>query len=186
MVRQAAKGKVLGKEKKLALVAAAKKRVTAKAAREDKHWKKALAKMSADKKEKFAALTKVAHKGITRRALRKDTGRKADTVTVETTIQVSKLIKGRSFAKRAPSAVKKIRLFAQQLMKTKDNRIDASLNTFLWSRGVKGVPGRVRVRIERKVAEAQEGSSQRKRLYTVISHVPCAAFKGLLTKTISK
>eukprot|EP00657_Telonema_sp_P-1_P003801 TRINITY_DN188_c0_g1_i4.p1 TRINITY_DN188_c0_g1~~TRINITY_DN188_c0_g1_i4.p1 ORF type:complete len:102 (+),score=60.29 TRINITY_DN188_c0_g1_i4:184-489(+) len=91
-------------------------------------------------------------------------------------------LKKRTFHKRAPVAVKKIKKIVSKLMKTKDNRIDASLNTYLWHRGVKGVPGRVRVLIQRKVAENAEGASKRKRFYTVISNVPVASFKGLTTK----
>merc|ERR1711916_87147 len=83
------------------------------------------------------------------------------------------------------TAVKKIRAFAQRLMKTKDNRIDGSLNTAVWSQGGKGVPTRIRVKIERRVAENTDGASKRKRLYTVISHVPVASYKGLLNQPIT-
>jgi len=69
------------------------------------------------------------------------------------------MLNGRTFHKRAPIAIKKVKAFARRMMKTKDNRIDASLNTFIWSQGVKGTPVRVRVLLQRKVAENPEGNS---------------------------
>jgi len=186
MVQKSHKGKVLGKEKKLAQVSADRAATKARVARDDKRWKRVLAKMSSTKKAQYAALQKVARRGVTRRFLRQKGERKNDTIAYECTVHMSKLLKGRTFNKRAPTAVKKIRGFAQNLMRTKDNRVDATLNNFLWSRGVKGVPDRVRVKIQRKVAESSESTSKRKHLYTVISHVPCTNFKGLLTKQIVK
>ena len=187
MVRKSAKGYVLGKEKKLSLIAEGKKALVARRQRDDKRWKKVLAKMSAEKKKKYSAMTKVARRGATRRSLRPEKPRKADTVSYEMTIHLAKLVKGRTFHKRAPTAIKKVRAFAKRVMKTKDNRIEATLNNFLWNRGVKGCPTRVRVQISRKVAESQEGKGgKRKHLYSVISHVPTKTFKGLLTKPVVK
>lgn len=181
MVQQSLKSKVLGKEKKIALVTGQRRAALARKARDDKRWKRVLAKKAPAKKALFAALEKVSRRGTTRRLLAKRE-KKPDAVAYECTVHLAKVLKGRTFHKRAPTAVKKIRDFAQRLMRTKDNRVDAQLNNFLWSNGVKGVPGRVRVRIQRKVAEQQENGSKRKHLYTVISHVPVDNFKGLLTK----
>jgi len=180
MVQKSFKGKVLGKEKKLALVADNKKAVLSRKARDDKRWKRVIAKMSATKKAQYAAVAKVARRGVTRRLLRKKE-RKPDSIAYECTVHLAKLLKGRSFNNRAPTAVKKIRAFAQNLLRTKDNRVDASLNNFLWAGGIKGCPTRVRVRIQRKVAEASENGGKRKHLYSVITHVPTKNFKGLLT-----
>ena len=189
MVRKSAKGKVLGKEKKLAVVGAARKAVAARKARDDKRWKRVLSKMAAPKKAQYAAMQKVARRGVTRRFLTRAASkseRKNDTIAYECTIHLAKLLKGKTFNKRAPTAVKKIRDFAQKVMRTKDNRVDASLNNFLWSRGIKGCPGRIRVKIQRKVGESSESTSKRKQLYSVISHVPTEDFKGLLTKQVVK
>ena len=186
MVQKSLKSKVLGKEAKLAAVADRRKAVAARVKRDDTRWKRVLSKMSADKKANFSALTKVARRGVTRRALNRKNERKADSIAYECTIHMGKHLKGRTFHKRAPTAVKKIREFAHGLMRTKDNRVDASLNNFLWSRGVKGVPKRVRVLIQRKVAEQGENASGRKHLYSVISYVPCEDFSGQLTKTVVK
>jgi large subunit ribosomal protein L31e len=187
MVRAGLKGKILGKEKKLEILAARKKKVDARKNRDDKRWKRVLAKMSEEKKKKFAGVGNTGKnsrtRGATRASLRKQTGRKPDNVAVETTIHLAKILKKRTFNHRAPIAIKKIQQFVGKLMKTNDNRIDASLNTYIWHKGVKGVPGRVRVKIERKV-EAAEG--KRKHFYTVISNVPVASFKKLTTKVATQ
>merc|ERR1712105_577808 len=49
-----------------------------------------------------------------------------------------------------------IRDFAQKQMGTQDVRIDTRLNKHLWSKGVKGVPVRVRVRLARKRNEDED------------------------------
>jgi len=59
------------------------------------------------------------------------------------------------------------------------------IDGFVWHQGVKGVPKRIRVRFERRVAENTEGGSKRKQLYTVITHVPTTSFKGLLNKAVT-
>ena len=188
-MRHALKYNVLGKAGKQTRAKENAAAVKGKAARDDKRWKRVLAKMDAEKKKGFVGVGNTAGKGrtrgVTRRSLREAKGRKEDTTAMECTIHLAKLIKGRTFARRAPMAVKKIRAFAQKIFKTKDNRIDGSLNTAVWAQGVKGVPTRLRVKIERHVAENTDGASKRKRLYTVISHVPVATYKGLLNKVIN-
>lgn len=57
---------------------------------------------------------------------------------------------GRSFKKRAPWAVKSVVEFARKSMGTTDVRLDPKLNQALWARGVKTVPHRIRVKLERK------------------------------------
>ena len=179
-------------QKKLDLIASKKAAAKSRTTADDKKWKRRVAKMDEVKKAKFRGVAQTADRGRRRGATRrsitreKKQERKPDTLTYEATVHLAKLIHGKTFCKRAPSAVKAIRTFAGKLMKTKDNRVDASLNNHLWSQGIKGVPGRVRVRITRKVAEAKEGAaSKRKRLYTVITHVPATSFKGLTTKTVT-
>lgn len=189
MVRAGMKGKLLGKEKKLAIVEARRKSAEGRRNKDDKRWKRVMAKMDDETKKKFktvgANATGGRRRGATRASLRARTGRKSDTVAYECTIHMSKHLKCMTFHKRAPSAIKRIKTFARRLMKTKDNRIDASLNTAVWSRGVKGVPGRLRVLIQRKVAENPEGNSKTKRFYTVISSVAVPSFKKLTTKVVS-
>jgi ribosomal protein L31E len=73
-----------------------------------------------------------------------------DVVTREYTIHLHKYVHGRSFKKRAPTAVKSVVTFAQKEMGTSDVRIDPKLNQALWVRGIKSVPHRIRVKLERE------------------------------------
>jgi large subunit ribosomal protein L31e len=72
-----------------------------------------------------------------------------DVVTREYTIHLHKRVHGRSFKKRAPHAVKAVVEFAQKSMGTKDVRLDPKLNQAIWAQGVKSVPHRIRVKLER-------------------------------------
>lgn len=74
-------------------------------------------------------------------------------MTREYTIHLHKLVHGRSFKKRAPHAVKSVVQFAQKSMGTKDVRLDPKLNQALWARGIKSVPHRIRVKLERECAQ---------------------------------
>lgn len=72
-----------------------------------------------------------------------------DVVTREYTIHLHKRVHGRSFKKRAPWAVKSVVDFAQKAMGTSDVRLDPKLNQALWAQGIKSVPHRIRVKLER-------------------------------------
>lgn len=61
-----------------------------------------------------------------------------------------KRVHGRSFKKRAPTAVKSVVAFAQKEMGTSDVRVDPKLNQAIWERGIKSVPHRLRVKLERE------------------------------------
>jgi len=73
-----------------------------------------------------------------------------DVVSREYTIHLHKRVHGRSFKKRAPWAVKSVVDFARKAMGTSDVRIDPKLNQALWARGIKTVPHRIRVKLERQ------------------------------------
>jgi ribosomal protein L31E len=73
-----------------------------------------------------------------------------DVVTREYTIHLHKRVHGRSFKKRAPWAVKSVVEFARKAMGTTDVRIDPKLNQALWAQGIKTVPHRLRVKLERR------------------------------------
>ncbi|CAB1121055.1 unnamed protein product [Ectocarpus sp. 6 AP-2014] len=99
--------------------------------------------------------------------------------TRDYTIHLSKRLYGVTFKKRAPRAVREVKKFAQQMMKTSDVRVDAKLNKFLFSKGVRNVPTRVRVRLSRKRNEDEEATEK---LYTLVQHVEVANIKGLQTE----
>jgi large subunit ribosomal protein L31e len=102
----------------------------------------------------------------------------ADVVTREYTIHMHKLVFGRSLRKRAPHAIKAVKAFAQKAMGTKDVRVDPSLNKALWSRGVKHINHRIRVRIARKRNDDEDA---KEKLYSYVTFVPIADFKGKLS-----
>jgi len=104
-----------------------------------------------------------------------------EVVTREYTINLHKRIFGIGSKRRAPRAIKAVREFAVKQMATQDVRIDARLNKHLWSKGVKGVPCRVRVRLARKRNEDEDSVHK---LYTYITHVPIASFKGVHTTNV--
>ncbi|KAI0943040.1 60S ribosomal protein L31 [Taiwanofungus camphoratus] len=104
-----------------------------------------------------------------------------DVVTREYTIHLHKRVHGRSFKKRAPWAVKSVVDFAQKAMGTTDVRLDPKLNQALWARGIKSVPHRIRVKLERK---RNDEENAKEKLYTYASHVFVDSFKGLETVVV--
>ena len=66
------------------------------------------------------------------------------------------------------------------MMKTNDVRIDPKLNQFLWSKGIRNLPRRVRVRISRKRNE-EEGKSGSE-WYSLVQHVQVENFSEKLTE----
>jgi len=112
--------------------------------------------------------------GKTRSALK-------DVVTREYTIHLHKRVHGRSFKKRAPWAIKSVVEFARKAMGTADVRLDPKLNQAVWAQGIKTVPHRLRVKLERKRND-EEGAKEK--LYTYVSHVPVTSFKGLQTAVV--
>jgi len=66
-------------------------------------------------------------------------------------------------------------------MATNDVRLDPKLNQEIWSRGVKDVPRRMRLKLERKRND-DEGAKEK--LYTYASYIPVDTFKGLQTAVV--
>merc|ERR1711988_1300434 len=104
-----------------------------------------------------------------------------EVVTREYTINLHKRIHGMQFKKRAPRAIREIKKFAEAMMGTPDVRIDVSLNKFVWSKGVRNVPRRARIRLARRHND-DEGSANK--LYTLVTVVNVDNFKGLQTATV--
>ncbi|RDX45822.1 60S ribosomal protein L31, partial [Lentinus brumalis] len=104
-----------------------------------------------------------------------------DVVTREYTIHLHKRVHGRSFKKRAPWAVKSVVDFAQKAMGTSDVRVDPKLNQALWAQGIKSVPHRIRVKLERK---RNDEENAKEKLYTYATYVPVESFKGLETVVV--
>ncbi|XP_057493879.1 60S ribosomal protein L31-like [Actinidia eriantha] len=109
--------------------------------------------------------------------------RKEEVVTREYIIHLHKRLHGCTFMKKAPNAIKEIRKFAQKAMGTKDVRVDVKLNKNVWSRGIRSVPRRVRVRIARK---RNDDENAREELYSLVTvaEIPAEGLNGLGTKVI--
>uniref|UniRef100_A0A7S2UWG1 60S ribosomal protein L31 n=1 Tax=Fibrocapsa japonica TaxID=94617 RepID=A0A7S2UWG1_9STRA len=107
--------------------------------------------------------------------------RSADVVSRDYTINLHKRMYKITFKKRAPRCIREIKQFASKAMGTSDVRIDAKLNKFIWSKGVRNVPYRVRVRLSRKRNEDEEA---KEKLYTLVQHVEVTSFKGLQTENV--
>merc|ERR1719150_3518746 len=104
-----------------------------------------------------------------------------EVITKETTIHLHKRVFGMGFKKRAPRAIKEIKKFAEKMMGTPDVRIDTRLNKHIWSKGIRNVPYRVRVRLARKRNEDEDSPNK---LYTLVTYVPVTSFKGLQTQKV--
>ncbi|RUS23309.1 hypothetical protein BC937DRAFT_88515 [Endogone sp. FLAS-F59071] len=88
-----------------------------------------------------------------------------------------------AFKKRAPTAVKAIQYFVTKAMGTADVRLDPSLNKQIWSRGIKHVPHRLRVRVARKRNDEEDA---KQKLYSYVSYVPVTTFKRLENQVVDE
>ena len=105
----------------------------------------------------------------------------AEVITREYTVNLHKRLHGVGFKKRAPRAIKEIKKFAEKQMGTVDVRVDTRLNKYLWSKGIRNVPYRVRVRLSRKRNEDEDSPNK---LYTLVTYVNVPSFKGLQTENV--
>merc|ERR1712118_560925 len=98
--------------------------------------------------------------------------------TRDCTINLNKKVHKVSLKKRAPRAVREIKAFAAKSIATK-------LNKFIFSKGIRNVPSRVRVRLSRKRNDDEDAAEK---FYTLVQHVdvPKNQFKGLLTETVQE
>ncbi|GAB2265380.1 60S ribosomal protein L31 [Dionaea muscipula] len=108
----------------------------------------------------------------------KATGIKKEVVTREYTINLHKRLHGCTFKKKAPKAIKEIRKFVEKEMGTKDVRVDVKLNKQIWSRGIRGVPRRIRVRVARNRNDDEDAKEELYSLVTV-AEIPAEGLKGL-------
>jgi len=114
-------------------------------------------------------------------APKKRTTRTEDVVSREYTINLHRRLHKITFKRRAPRALIEIKKFARDTMGTEDVRVDTLLNKFIWSKGIRNIPTRVRVRLHRKRNEDEEAAEK---LYTHVTHVSVPTYKGLITKNV--
>ncbi|XP_071652513.1 large ribosomal subunit protein eL31-like [Temnothorax longispinosus] len=98
-----------------------------------------------------------------------------EVVTREYTVNLHKRLHGVGFKKRAPRAIKEIRKFAEKQMGTPDVRIDTRLNKQLWSKGIRNVPFRVRVRLSRRRNDDEDSANK---LYTLVTYISVFVVQG--------
>ena len=85
-------------------------------------------------------------------------------------INLHKQLHGIQFKKKAPRAVKVIKELVKRNMLTKDVRIDPELNKEIWKNGVRNLPTRVKVIMERKKNEDEEEGQEQ--MYTLVKLAP--------------
>ncbi|KAK1564869.1 hypothetical protein Q3G72_013559 [Acer saccharum] len=73
--------------------------------------------------------------------------------------------------------------FSKKAMGINDVRVDVKLNKHIWSRGIRSVPRRVRVRIARKRNDDEDAKEELYSLVTV-TEIPAEGLRGLGTKVI--
>lgn len=88
-------------------------------------------------------------------------------MTIVATINLHKRLHGVTFKRKASRAVSEIKKFASKIMSTKDVRVDTDLNKAVWSKGVRNVPYRMRIKLSRKRNPDAESSG----MYTVAEFV---------------
>lgn len=101
------------------------------------------------------------------------------TASRDCTINLHKRCHKTQFKFKTTKAVREIKRFAEKNMQTKDNRISVELNQFIWKQGVRGVPRRVRVRLERKKNEDEKSGEK---FYTEVNLINVRSFKNLLNE----
>ena len=80
--------------------------------------------------------------------------------SIDATVNLHKVAHKISFKKKAPRAIREIVAYAQKTMGTSDVRIDTELNKFIWSNGIRNIPRRVRVRLQKRKNEEEGAKSQ--------------------------
>ena len=103
---------------------------------------------------------------------------KSDIVAREYTINLHKRLHRCTFKDRAPRAIREIKRFAIKNLGTKDVRVGTDVNRFVWSKGIRNVPKRIRVICSRKQTDDDDAEEE---LYTVVT---LGDFTEKLTKTL--
>ena len=98
-----------------------------------------------------------------------------DPVAREYTVNLHKRLHGIKFKGRAPRAIKEIKAFAAKAMRTKDVRLDAGLNKAVWAKGIRNVPFRLRIVVERKRNDDEDAKEP---VYSYVTVAADQATKG--------
>ncbi|EEQ81666.1 hypothetical protein NCER_101815 [Vairimorpha ceranae BRL01] len=102
--------------------------------------------------------------------------------TMELTVNLGKITKGCNWTKKASIAVKKFRKHLKKMLKTDEKiTIQKDLNKFIFSKGLRKVPRRVRIKVERIPDKDNAELNVIK-----CSHVLVGNFKGLKTEVVKE
>ena len=107
------------------------------------------------------------------------TNKELTPVSRDYTINLHRTCHGIQFKKKAPKAIKVIKAFAQDNMLTDEVRIDGKLNKFVWNKGIRNIPRRVRVRLSRKKDDKDESGNS---FFTLAELIEVESFKDLKTE----
>ena len=104
--------------------------------------------------------------------IQKGKGEKKELQPVSGTFEINlhKQRHGVQFKKKAPRAVKVIKELVKRNMLTKDVRIDPDLNKEIWKNGIRNLPTRIEIIMERKKNEDEEEGQEK--MYTVVKLAP--------------
>ncbi|KAA0147463.1 hypothetical protein FNF27_07369 [Cafeteria roenbergensis] len=106
--------------------------------------------------------------------------------TIEATVNLHKRLHGSTFKKKAPRGVRALKAFATATMGTKYVRVAGDLNRFVWHKGVRNVPYRVRVRMERKRITEKKKQDKYGEMYTIVSLLEPESLAGLKTTLVTE
>ena len=102
--------------------------------------------------------------------------------TMELTVNLGKITKGCNWTKKASIAVKKFRKHLKKMLKTDEKiTIQKDLSKFIFSKGLRKVPRRVRIKVERIPDKDNAELNVIK-----CSHVLVGNFKGLKTEVVKE
>ncbi len=69
------------------------------------------------------------------------------------------------------------------LLCCRDIRVDTRVNKYIWSKGIRNVPYRVRVKLSRRRNEDEEAAEK---LYTYVQLQEVETFKGLMNESVEE
>ena len=101
---------------------------------------------------------------------RKGEKKELQALTRRIKVNLHKQVHGVQFKKKAPRAVKVIKELVKRNMLTKDVRIDPELNKEIWKNGIRNLPTRIEIIMERKKNEDDEEGQEK--MYTLVKLAP--------------
>ena len=99
-------------------------------------------------------------------------------LTLDVTLNLHRRCYKVQFKKRAPRALREIRDFVEQTMKTSEVRIEPLVNQFIWAKGIRTPPRRIRLRLVRALNTHKVGQES---MHTVVRLLEVDDFSKLQT-----